>query len=367
MVFKRITILLMSIILVVCSATLTACKKSNENNVTLQDILLEGYITQFAIGEDFSVGDLKVLAKYSDETVKAVDDYQIDSTQYNKDTKGEYTIVCHYTENGLTKSKEYKVSVGDKNLKILMIGNSFAVDTIWLVPEIAKNYMFDELEFGVLSFAGCSIQQHYEHSQTGEAVYEFLYYKDGDWIHKYDNELKSMEFGIKFKDWNIITLQNNSPQSGRTESYGAELTNLITYVKNTATNPDMKLVWNMPWAYTDSDLIRAHGYLSQIDMYNSIVNAVQMKIVPNSDFTTIIPTGTAVQNARSSVLGDVVNRDGLHLNTFGRYMTAMTMFCSLTGYSVDDIIYVPSELDAKKVQISKESVKNALKDRYAIT
>ena len=367
-VLNRITTLLLSlVILTVCGATLTACKKSNKSSATLQEIYLEGYKTQFATGEEFSVGDLTILAQYSDGEVKEVDDYQIDSTQYNKDANGEYTIICYYTENGLTKSREYVVSVGVKSLKVLMIGNSFAVDTIWFVPEIAKNYMFEELEFGVLSVGGCSIQQHYEYSQTGKAVYEFLYYKDGAWIHKYDDELKSIEFGIKFKDWNIITMQTNSSQSGRIESYGAELTNLITYVKNTATNPDMKLVWNMPWAYTDSDLIHAHGYLDQIDMYNSVVNAVQLKIVPNSNFITVLPTGTAVQNARSSVLGDVVNRDELHLNVFGRYVAAMTMFCTLTGKPVDDIVYTPPGLDAEKIEISKESVKNAIKNKYAVT
>lgn len=40
----------------------------------------------------------------------------------------------------------------------------------------------------------------------------------------------------------------------------------------------------------------------------------------------IIPTGTAIQNARTSFVGDHMNRDGYHLDLkIGRYTAALYM------------------------------------------
>jgi hypothetical protein len=525
-ILRRLRVLAVSLfVLVLSSAIFSACQIVG---VKLTGISAQDYQTEFALGEEFSVGGLTITAKYSDGTTKTVEDYEIDSSDYNKDLAGEYTIICSYTENGVTENCEYAVnvledfsiteievegqnlyfdcgmefsfgsgvvkkvysdgikvvtrdyqidssnydkdrageyeifvicgdnqavytvsvmdesyietvtvtgqrtkytlgqdfvfngtvtisyindrpndivpaskymvnadaydkntigtyqiivSIGTKNctfnvrveevksLKILMIGNSYSDDTSWYIPEIAKNFEFDEVEYGVLYIGGCSIQQHYQNSQTGYKGYEFRYYQNGAWTTKYGNDLKSLEYGIKFKDWDFITLQQSSVQSGKVDSYGEALTNLITYVKNTATNPDTQLVWNMTWAYADTyENMQKNGYTNQISMYNLIVNAVQKKIATNANFVAVSPTGTAVQNARTSSLGDTLNRDGTHLTKdVGRYIAAMTMFCTLTGYSVDDITYVPTGVDQSQVAIAKESAKNALVNKYQVT
>jgi hypothetical protein len=81
----------------------------------------------------------------------------------------------------------------------------------------------------------------------------------------------------------------------------------------------------------------------------------------------ISPTGTAVQNARTK-LGDTLNRDGTHLSyDVGRYIAAMTMFCTLTGYSVDDISFTPSGLELEFVKVAKDSVKSALANKFQVT
>jgi hypothetical protein len=250
-----------------------------------------------------------------------------------------------------------------------MIGNSYSDDTAEYLPEIAKDFDFGEVEFGVLYIGGCNIQKHYENSQTGYKSYEFRYYQNGAWTKKYGNELKSLEYGVTFKDWDYITLQQSSVQSGVVSSYGESLDKLITYVKQTATNENMQLIWNMTWAYAnDYSSTQKNGYSNQISMYNLIANAVETKIATNMNFVAISPAGTAVQNARTSILGDTLNRDGTHLTyDVGRYIAAMSMFCSLTGYTVDDITYVPAGLDEARISIAKDSVRNALANKYEVT
>jgi hypothetical protein len=84
-------------------------------------------------------------------------------------------------------------------------------------------------------------------------------------------------------------------------------------------------------------------------MYNAIINAVQTKIVPmvnSGDFYTIIPSGTAVQNARTSVLGDTLCRDGFHLHFgIGRYVSGVTALKASTRKKIEGIAYVPNGED----------------------
>ena len=65
-------------------------------------------------------------------------------------------------------------------------------------------------------------------------------------------------------------------------------------------------------------------------MYNAIIETTQSFILPNSQFSMIVPVGTAIQNARTSYLGDNLNRDGTHLDYgIGRYIAAL---CCHGGY-----------------------------------
>ena len=64
----------------------------------------------------------------------------------------------------------------------------------------------------------------------------------------------------------------------------------------------------MTWAYqADSTHSGFNNYgKDQMTMYNAIVNAAQTKIVTNDNIEIIIPVGTAVQNVRTSYIGDTL-------------------------------------------------------------
>ena len=96
-----------------------------------------------------------------------------------------------------------------------------------------------------------------------------------------------------------------------------------------------------------------------------------------------MPVGTAIQNARSSYLGDPdLNRDYSHLSDLGRTIAAYTWYCILTNTTLDDVSidFVPGTLryasadkrtdlvltDELKAIII-ESVNNALSTSYSMT
>ena len=128
----------------------------------------------------------------------------------------------------------------------------------------------------------------------------------------------------------------------------------------------------MTWAYeSDSTHSGFPNYESdQMKMYNAIVNAAKSEILTNEAFTGVIPSGTAIQNLRTSYLGDHLTRDGYHLSyDVGRYTAALTWAKLLTGQSIDAVDYVPKEYPnvANHLPAIKEAVNNAVAKPFEIT
>ena len=105
-------------------------------------------------------------------------------------------------------------------------------------------------------------------------------------------------------------------------------------------------------------------------MYQVIVDTAKTHIVSRTDFATIIPSGTAVQNARTSYFGDSLNRDNMHLNELGYIIAGYSTYAALTGKPIEAIgpdkfgkqILLPED---KEVII--EAVNNALSEPFQVT
>ncbi|MBR0327562.1 MAG: DUF4886 domain-containing protein, partial [Clostridia bacterium] len=106
----------------------------------------------------------------------------------------------------------------------------------------------------------------------------------------------------------------------------------------------------------------------QMKMYNAILNAVASKIKTNDNFVYIVPNGTAIQNARTSYIGDHITRDGYHLSyDFGRYIAGLTFISKLTGLSVENVGFAPEGVDENKKLIAIESAMNAIASPDSVT
>jgi len=121
----------------------------------------------------------------------------------------------------------------------------------------------------------------------------------------------------------------------------------------------------MTWAYQQDS---SHGGFAnygfkQNNMYKAITNTVKSNILTNSSFAGFIPSGTTIQNMRTSYLGDTLTRDGFHLsNGVGRYAAAMTWAKVLTGKSIDNVTKVNEDFKTEVtpcLDVIKEAVNNA--------
>lgn len=267
------------------------------------------------------------------------------------------------------------------SLKILAIGNSFSQDAMQMLYEIATKEGYGEVVLGNLYDAGCTLAGHVENLTTQARGYNYLTNNTGRWG---TTEGVTLEYGLKAQEWDIITLQQGSPDSGLVETYNEDIQTIVDYVNQNKTNPDAKMYWHMTWAYPQSsnrEVFFTKYACDQMTMYNMIVGAVQEKVVPNTAFVGVLPSGTAVQNARTSYIGDKLNRDGFHLNDLGRVIAGYTWFSMLTGKTLDTIALesVPSYLlksyelmgdmpitEGERLVIA-EAVKNAIANPFTVT
>lgn len=174
--------------------------------------------------------------------------------------------------------------------------------------------------------------------------------------------------GVKYYNWDFVSFQQASGSSGKADTYDT-LNELLPIVEGYCTNPNVEFMWHMTWAYQgDSTHSSFADYgKNQMTMYNAIVNAVQTKINPTK-FTRIIPNGTAVQNARTSYLGDTLTRDGYHMSKDkGRVLVGITMVATTVGIPWDTIDLSGVCADASFVKVALESAKNAVAAPFAVT
>lgn len=184
----------------------------------------------------------------------------------------------------------------DGVLKILTIGNSFSDDTMEYVYWIAKNVGVKEVKLGNLYIGGCSLDLHASNAKGDKSAYEYRTNSTGSWS---TTKNFKMSTAIQSENWDYISLQQASGSSGVESTYG-NLPYLIDYVQELC--PEAKVVWNMTWAYQQDS---THGEFpkygkNQMIMYNAILGTVAKKVIPESEIYTVIPTGTAIQNARTS-------------------------------------------------------------------
>lgn len=209
-------------------------------------------------------------------------------------------------------------------IKILAIGNSYTIDGVEYLDEIASASTIDRTKFAVYQ---CVLS-------SGSLT---------DWVDLYETDgttradrkaglaLASVTSGtlkrILSQEWDIIVLQQVSGDAIDYSTFNPSLRKLIGYIRENCTNQKVCIAWQLVWAYNSSYGNPPHG----INRYNAICNVCKQMIMDNG-IDVIIPTGTAIQNARNTSLNTEhqLTRDNTHLSYgVGRYVAACTWFCRL--------------------------------------
>ena len=246
-----------------------------------------------------------------------------------------------------------QVAFADRPLKLLAIGNSFSEDAI-------EQNLFElaaatghQMVIGNMYIGGCSLERHWENAQSNKPDYNYRKIEIDGKMTRTANY--TLDKALRDEQWDYVSLQQVSQLSGMYSSFQPHLDSLIAYVR-ARVPATTKLIWHVTWAYAQNS---THGGFANYDrnqdkMYRAIVEGAQRLKKENAQFSLFVPVGTAIQNARTSFVGDHLNRDGFHLDlVLGRYTAACTWFECLFGTKVVGNRYAPKGLNKAQKAVAQ--------------
>ena len=250
-------------------------------------------------------------------------------------------------------------------LRILAIGNSFSEDAVeqnlWDLGYADGQQMI----IANMYIGGCSLERHWKNASNN--LGEYRYRKIGVDGIRHQTDGMTLLRALKDEQWDIISLQQASGFSGKLDSYEPFLFHLINYIKKLS--PKSRIIWHMTWAYAqESDHTAFPNYgCNQLTMYQNIVVAVRTEM-KRHHLKTVVPCGTAIQNARTTFIQDNMNRDGYHLDfDYGRYTAACTWYEALTGNTVVGNRYAPKSVCPDLIRAAQLSAHAAVERPWEIT
>ena len=252
-------------------------------------------------------------------------------------------------------------------IRLLTIGNSFSQDAV-------EQYLYEladevgiHMIIGNAYKGGQSLEQHWNDLTQEHDVYEYRKVVNGIRTNTPHALLPPI---ITDEPWDFISFQQASHYSGLTTTYEPFLSQLVQFTDSIKTGQDVRYGWHMTWAYSkDSNHGGFANYSrSQEVMYDSIRYAVQWARILHPEFSFNVPCGTAIQNARTSYLGDNLCRDGYHLDLkFGRYTAACAWLETLTGISPVGLSYRPEGVDYTAAHACQVAAHAAVQNPYVVT
>ncbi len=321
------------------------------------------------------------------------------------------TIWSYKNSKALAYAKANSLTYDEReSLRILALGNSFTQDSTAYLWNIADACGAEDVIVGRMFHAGARLYEHLRAANNEEGYEDFyLYTEQTSPNGEYAKDKTSFEYGVTARDWDVIVLQAWYPEACYGLNGGIEngevvskewLNELTSIIKAKATNTDVELGFNMIWSQerqlsesvpndSENNFNNRFNYGYTVADWESIVSQTETYIENNSDYTYLIPVGTAIENARTSYLAGIrgatsaadlmggLQRDSVHLNDIGKYIAAMTWAKILKPeWQVENITFAPGVtysgttqrvIDEHIQKVAKESVQNAITDWKTIT
>ncbi|MBO5415065.1 MAG: DUF4886 domain-containing protein [Clostridia bacterium] len=211
-------------------------------------------------------------------------------------------------------------------MKILSIGNSFSQDAQRYLHGIAKADG-TKLKSVNLYIGGCSLRRHYINMLDNNADYDFEFNGEKTGIKV------SIAQALASDEWDFVTLQQQSAQSTRYETFSPYLEALADTVRKYA--PHAKIVMHQTWAYEDGSekLRNISADWTAEDMLSAIRESYE-KAARDIGAYGIIPCGEAMMAATNLGI-EKIHRDTFHASLgAGRYLLALCWYKTLTGRDI---------------------------------
>ncbi|MCD8172872.1 MAG: DUF4886 domain-containing protein [Alistipes sp.] len=225
------------------------------------------------------------------------------------------------------------------SLKVLFIGNSFTKDAVEHLPGILTAAGADEVKMIHMYYGGRTIPEYTDGYST---VTDYYCYRSEPGTSAWAAPQRGLTIRdvVLEDDWDIVSIQEHTGKSNAwnwTAAEKAAIQNLIDLIKADQRN-DPRFVYIMSQAYADPSILSyAQSYVltnnfpSQQEMYRTITAQAE-KVLAKTSVEQVIPTGTVLQNLRTSSLQNQMDltRDGYHIDYgISRYAASCAVFESI--------------------------------------
>ena len=286
-----------------------------------------------------------------------------------------------------------------KELKVLMIGNSFSNSLFAYLPKMVEASKKHKLKLGNAYIGGCTIERHCQNIDAEKTKPDFKPYSFVVTGEKSRKEKLSVM--LKAEKWDIVTIQQGSRHSPYKEKTHELSKKLIAFVRQYA--PQAEIIVHQTWAYrADHNWFTGKNPQLTRQKMHDMLTANYTELAQNNKFR-MIPVGNAVQLFREKLPvkevkytsadlkklvrpqtmdvtgGDVVGsmhwrkdrkdpkkivlgNDRIHLNDKGKYLQACVWYMVLFDETASGIKLDCKHKDAKLIrECAEAAVKAVLK------
>ncbi|MBR2645949.1 MAG: DUF4886 domain-containing protein [Clostridia bacterium] len=225
-------------------------------------------------------------------------------------------------------------------MKILSIGNSFSQDAQDFLHQTLENVGVENRVMN-LYIGGCSLEAHWRNLTNNADVYE------EEVNGKPTGNKVSIAQALVADDWDVITLQQCSSDSGWLDAYEPFFGDLYAFAREKC--PKAKFYIHKTWAYDEgcevSSFPRYHldpkeMYERLSYAYGTISEKYALPMIPSGDVVQALRYTPPFQPHKDAPLS--ITRDGFHMHyLYGRYAVALTWTKVLTGHAATENTYVP--------------------------
>ena len=237
------------------------------------------------------------------------------------------------------------VELSSAGTRILFIGNSFTKDAVEHLPGIVAASGFKDITMAHLFYGGRTIPVYNDWTKADYTLYKA---ESGAASWTEHGGTVSIAQVAKAGRWDVITIQEHTGKElawSWTEEEKTEINQLIRKLK--ALQPSAHFHYILSQAYHDMDKIpsASRPYITWTDQAGmwAVIAAQGRKVLEETEVESIISTGCALQNLRTSGLQTPMDltRDGYHMDLgTSRYTAACTVYGKLiqpvSGKGLDD-------------------------------
>ena len=357
---------------VVMALAFVAC--NDDNNVHLGDyayVRIDNTTISLVTGEMYQV-HASVNGVENPSLIWSIQNSEIATVQGGEGTTAVVTAVSagstilkvETADGSFSYYADVLVSSGTPAIKILSVSNGTSGN------ESVSSYLRDiataqgkTVEIGIAYVdANTGLANHLDNATASNAVYNYNFTDvTGSTIMQTGKTLRSIIMG---DTWDYVVFEESIAQSGVAEGYTTSLQPLVDMAAGIATNPNVKFLVNQPWAYanTATETGFENYEWDQATMFQAIANV--MTQVEGMGIS-VIPTGTAIQNVRTSYLGETVVSDGQKsLVQLGKFVAACTWYEALFG---EQVTYEPGDFVSFDCRLAFTAAHAAIETPAAVT